>query len=129
MIAAQVVAEALALAACPPFDRLTETELLLVASHARRFEYEPGETVLAGGAVAQRLVAVVGGSVVVEGRQAPAVFDAPSALFGLPTRADYIAGGRGAQVLCLARPHLFTIARECPDFVVGLAAIRAGADA
>ncbi|CDO37585.1 MULTISPECIES: Crp/Fnr family transcriptional regulator [Novosphingobium] len=129
MIAAQVVAEALALAGCPPFDRLTETELLLVARHARRFEYGPGDTVLAGGAVAQRLVAVVGGSVLVDGRPAPAVFDAQSALFGLPVRSDYVAGVQGAQVLCLARPHLFTIARECPDFVVGLAAIRAGAAA
>ncbi len=25
--------------------------------------------------------------------------------------------------LCLAKPHLFTIARECPDFIVGLAAL------
>lgn len=125
MITAQIAESYLALGRCAPFDRLTTAELLLVARHVHHRGHAPGEVILPGGAVAERLVVVTGGSARLAGEPAPAVFDAPSALFGLPVRCDYIAGPDGAQTLCLSKPHLFTIARECPDFIVGLAALRA----
>lgn len=76
---------------------------------------------LPAGQVAEMLFVVVEGEVLTDAGPAPAVFDAPSALFGVPARSDYRAGPAGVAALCLAKPHLFTIARECPDFVVGLA--------
>jgi hypothetical protein len=54
------------------------------------------------------------------GAAAPVVFDAPGLLFGLAARADYVAGPEGLGALVIAKPHVFTIARECPEFVVGL---------
>jgi len=81
---------------------------------------------LPAGHVADMLFVVIEGGVSNAGGPAPAVFDAPSALFGLPVRSDYRAGAQGANALCLAKPHLFTIARECPDFIVGLAVATAG---
>ncbi|MCT2401530.1 Crp/Fnr family transcriptional regulator [Novosphingobium mangrovi (ex Huang et al. 2023)] len=125
MISAADVDTFLALGACRPFDRLTESELLLVSRHVHRRSHAGGEVVLPAGLAAERLVVVVGGTVLCGGRPAPAVFDAQSALFGLPVRADYVAAPEGVETLCLAKPHLFTIARECPDFIVGLAAERA----
>ncbi|MCJ2177486.1 Crp/Fnr family transcriptional regulator [Novosphingobium album (ex Hu et al. 2023)] len=124
MITAQVVDRYLALGRCAPFDRLTTAELLLVSRHVHPRSHLPGEVILSGGAVAERLVVVTGGSALVAGEAAPSVFDAQSALFGLAVRSDYFAGPEGAETLCLAKPHLFTIARECPDFIVGLAALR-----
>lgn len=121
-----VVRNLLALRPIAPFDRLTEGELLLVARHARQRRYEPDSVLLPAGQVADLLFVVIAGEVVTAGGRAPAVFDAPSALFGLPVSSDYRAGPEGATALCLAKPHLFTIARECPDFVVGLSVAAAG---
>jgi len=121
-----VVRNLLALRPIAPFDRLTEGELLLVARHARLRRFEPGSVLLPAGHVADMLFVVIEGGVSNAGGPAPAVFDAPSALFGLPVRSDYRAGAQGANALCLAKPHLFTIARECPDFIVGLAVATAG---
>src|SRR3546814_278352 len=84
----------------------------------------PGAVLLPGGLVAERLIVVVGGAALLEGLAVLPVFDARSTLFGLPVAADYRAGPDGAETLSMARPHLFTIARECPDFIVGLAAAR-----
>lgn len=121
MISVDALHNALALGAREPFASLTETELLLVAQHIRRRQFRPGELMLAAGTSAEWVFIVTGGSVLMDGKPAPALFDASSALFGLPVRADHVAGEAGAEALCLAKPHLFTIARECPDFVVGLA--------
>lgn len=121
-----VVRNLLALRPIAPFDRLTEGELLLVAKHARLRRFEPDSVLLPAGSVADMLLVIVEGEAFNASGPAPAVFDAPSALFGLPVRSDYRAGIGGASALCLAKPHLFTIARECPDFVVGLAVAAAG---
>lgn len=120
MITAKTAGFALALARHTPFDRLTATELLSVSQYVRRRDYAPGAVLLGRGSVAERLTIVVDGSVYLDGVLAPAVFDAPSTLFGLSVRTDYRAGAMGAETLTLARAHLFTIARECPDFIVGL---------
>ncbi|MEJ2457084.1 MAG: cyclic nucleotide-binding domain-containing protein [Novosphingobium sp.] len=127
MITAEIARICLALGACAPFDRLPPAELLLVSRHVHRRCHPPGEVILPGGAVAERLVVIVQGSAMLGKALAPAVFDAQSALFSLPVRSDYVAGPEGVETYCLAKPHLFTIARECPDFIVGLAALRATA--
>lgn len=121
-----VVRNLLTLRPIAPFDRLTEGELLLVARHARFRHFDPGSVLLPAGQVADVLFVVVEGAVSSAAGLVPVVLDASSALFGLPVRSDYCAGPEGASALCLAKPHLFTIARECPDFVVGLAMASAG---
>ncbi len=120
MISPDVVARLLALKSAAPFERLDHGELLLIARHARQRAFEAGQVVLAAGAVADALYVKAGGAVVAAGRPAPAVFDAPGLLFGLAAAADHIAGPDGFQAIVLAKPHVFTIARECPEFVVAL---------
>ena len=123
MIAIDTVRKLLALGAVKPFDVLTQSELLLIAMHALQRHYPPGATVFAAGQVADMLVITIAGEAHVLGERAPTIFDPSSALFGLPVPDAILAGPNGLEALCLAKPHLFTIARECPDFVVGLVAL------
>lgn len=120
MIGAEVVQRLFALRAAGPFQRLEDAELLLIASHARPRTFAPGKLVIPGGTTAEALFVVTGGDAHVGGVKAPVVFDAPGLLFGLAVPADYLAGEGGLDVLLIAKPHVFTIARECPEFVVGL---------
>ncbi|MEM9618044.1 MAG: Crp/Fnr family transcriptional regulator [Pseudomonadota bacterium] len=120
MIDRPVIENAFALAQVKPFDSLADSELLLVAQHSRSIFFDAGATILEAETVSQVLFTRVGGSILTGGFRGPDVFDAPSILFGAPTRQDYCAGAEGAQLLSLSKPHLFTIVRECPDFVVGL---------
>lgn len=120
MIGADVVQRLFALRSIGPFQRLEDTELLLIARHARTRIFEAGKVVLPAGPSAEALFVAIGGGAVVEGREAPVVFDAPGLLFGLTVPADYVAGPEGLEALVIAKPHVFTIARECPEFVVGL---------
>lgn len=120
MIGPEVVQRLFALREIGPFQRLEDTELLLIARHARPRRFEAGKVVLPAGLVAEALFVVIEGGALVEGVAAPVVFDAPGLLFGLSTAADYTAGPEGLEALVIAKPHVFTIARECPEFVVGL---------
>lgn len=120
MIGVDVIQRLFALRAVGPFQRLENSELLLIAQHARLRVFPGGKVVLPAGGVAEALFVPVEGSARVDGAEAPAVFDAPGLLFGLAARADYVAGPDGLSALVIAKPHVFTIARECPEFVVGL---------
>lgn len=120
MIGADVVQRLFALRAARPFQRLEDTELLLIARHCRPRRFEAGKVVLPAGVVAETLFVVTDGRALADGRSAPVVFDAPGLLFGLAAAADYVAGPQGLDALVIAKPHVFTIARECPEFVVGL---------
>lgn len=120
MIGADVLERLFALRAVAPFHRLDDTELLLIAQHARRRTFAAGRRVIAAGAVAEALfVRLEGGARLGEVEALP-VFDAAGLLFGLAAPADYVAGPDGLEALVIAKPHVFTIARECPEFVVGL---------
>jgi len=120
MIGAEVIRNLFALRAIAPFGRLEETELLLIAQHARRRDFVPGRVVINRGTVADALFVRLEGGAEVGSEATPAVFDAPGLLLGLAAPADYVAGPDGLAALVIAKPHVFTIARECPDFVVGL---------
>ena len=120
MIGAEAVRALFALRGVEPFARLDDLELLLIASHARLRAYPPGRVILAGGQVAEHLFVAVEGAAETAGAAASAVFDAAGLLFGLAARDDYMAGPYGLNALVIAKPHVFTIARECPEFVVGL---------
>jgi hypothetical protein len=123
MDTARIADTATVLRAVRPFHLLDESELLLIARHARQRRFDPGAVLLAAGSVAEFLFVGCEGDALTPLGPAVPVFDAPSVLFGLPVRADHHAGPQGFTALCLAKPHLFTIARECPDFIVGLAAL------
>lgn len=125
MIDVDIIDRMAALARVAPFDRLTERELLMVAQHVRPRHFEGGAMLIEQGHVADMLYVAVDGSALAGAERAPALFDAPSLLFTLPAAHDYRAGPDGFDALCLARPYLFTIARECPDFIVGLIDIEA----
>jgi len=120
MIGADVVQRLFALRTAGPFQRLEDVELLLIARHARPRAFAAGKVVIVAGAVPDALFIAVSGTAKVGGAAAPVVFDAPGLLFGLGARADYVAGPEGLETLVIAKPHVFTIARECPEFVVGL---------
>ena len=120
MIGAEVVQRLFALRGVAPFNRLEDTELLLIAQHARLRTFGTGQVLIAAGAVAETLFVRIEGGAETGGAPAPAVFDAPGLLFGLAARSEYVAGADGLVALLIAKPHVFTIARECPEFVVGL---------
>jgi hypothetical protein len=120
MIGAEVVERLFALRGSRPFQRLEDAELLLIARHSRPRTFEAGKLVVPAGVVADMLFVVTGGGALADGAPAPAVFDAPGLLFGLATPCEYVAGPEGLEALVIAKPHVFTIARECPEFVVGL---------
>lgn len=120
MIGAEAVRTLFELRRVAPFGRLEDLELLRLAGHVRRRRFNPGRVVLTAGAVAEQLFVVVEGEARTDGGAAPTVFDAPGLLFGLAARADHVAGPDGLTALMIAKPHVFTLARECPEFVVGL---------
>lgn len=120
MIGPEVVDRLFVLRAAGPFQRLEDAELLLIARHARPRAFAPGKVVIPAGTVGEALFVVAAGGAETAGAPAPVVFDAPGLLFGLAARADYVAGPEGLEALVIAKPHVFTIARECPEFVVGL---------
>lgn len=120
MIGADVADRLRALQAVGPFQALEASELLLIARHARPRSYPAGRTILAAGTVADLLVVRTAGEARVGEAPAPPVFDAAGLLFGLAAATDYVAGPEGLEALVIAKPHVFTIARECPEFVVGL---------
>ncbi|WP_068877369.1 MULTISPECIES: hypothetical protein [unclassified Phenylobacterium] len=120
MIGPDVVDRLFLLRAAGPFLRLEDAELLLIARHARPRAFAPSKLVIPAGTVGEALFVVAAGGAETAGAPAPVVFDAPGLLFGLAARADYVAGPEGLEALVIAKPHVFTIARECPEFVVGL---------
>lgn len=110
-----------ALRLLPGFDSLDERALEKIVARSPVRRYAPGQVVLAGGTVAETLLGWVEGSLVgPDGHIAPPVFDAPGLLFGLAAPGDFVAGPEGLTAIAVAKPHVFTIAREFPEFVVSL---------
>jgi hypothetical protein len=105
----------------PGFDRLSDSALALVVARSAVRRFEPGQIVLAANMVAGVLLARIDGELVdLKGAETCPVFDAPGLLFGLAAREDYRAGSGGFSALVIAKPHVFTIVREFPEFVVSL---------
>lgn len=108
------------LAQLPGFVRLTDGERAVIVGEAQLRRFAPGQIMLPAGGVPEIMFAVVDGQAYEGASAAPALFDVPGLLFGRPSRLDYRAGPSGVAALAIMRQHLFTIARECPDFIVGL---------
>lgn len=125
MIGGDAVDRMLRLTEVAPFGVLKETELLLVAQNMQPRRYLAGQTIIAEGQIAEVMIVTLTGSAFArsDASQAPEpkIIGASSILFGVPFNREVLAGPEGMTALCLAKPHLFTLARECPDFIVGLA--------
>ncbi len=105
----------------PGFDRLSEAALELVIARSALRRFAAGQVVLTAGAAAETLLACTEGELLAaDGTPTLPVFDAPGLLFGLAAREDYRAGPDGLSALVIAKPHVFTIVREFPEFVVSL---------
>lgn len=111
---------AAALRAIMPFSLLGEREVLLIAEQARYRQFPRGHVLIPAGSVAATLFVALEGVGETETGPMPPVFDVPGLLFGLGVRADVRAGAGGLTALVIAKPHVFTIARQCPEFIVGL---------
>lgn len=119
--APSLIEKLFALRRVQPFDRLPPDELALLAEVARPRNYGPGEPIHPGGAPLARLLVVVGGRAVdAAGATAGPIAGAASLVSNLPApllAADPVAG---ARLLDISKRHFFTLARECPEFVLGL---------
>ncbi len=106
---------------CPPFDRLGDSEIAVVAEIAKMKRYKPGEVVSSAGSSLQKLFVVFEGSIhSVEGKAAPRVFGVPSLLFDLPVSEQLIASQEsGATCLLIKKGHFFRILNEMPEFAAG----------
>lgn len=127
MSGAALASTAAALRAIMPFSLLGEREVLLIAEQARYRQFSPGDILIAAGSIAATLFVALEGVGETDAGPIPAVFDVPGLLFGLAARADVRAGADGLGALVIAKPHVFTIARQCPEFIVGLLDAPAGA--
>lgn len=107
-----------ALARCPPFDRLPRGELALLAEAARRVRFAAGRCIHVAGAPPPFLVVVVAGGVTgAAGDEEPVTFDLADVLLARDVRRSIHAGPEGVEALLIARPHLFTLARERPELL------------
>lgn len=117
-----LIEKMLALKRTPPFDRLYDAELTLIAEVARDRRYGPGEVVVSASRPLQNLYVVVeGGLRCADGSSAWHVVGVESLLFDLPHAEDLTAApGDGAACLLIAKSHFYTIVNACPELVVGL---------
>lgn len=119
-----------ALRALSPFADLSQNELEIIARHGKERTFKAGALILPKATMADMLVVQMGGSAVIKAaikqagapqdKPAPVVFDAPGLLFGLATVGDYVAGADGMDALLFAKPHVYTMALECPAFTIGV---------
>lgn len=105
----------------PGFDALSDNALEVIVARSALRNFTAGQLVLPRGDVAGSLLACIDGALVgPDGTAAAPVFDAPGLLFGLAVTEDYRAGPDGLAAIAIAKPHVFTLAREFPEFVVSL---------
>lgn len=106
----------------PPFDRLRDTELALVADVARGRRFAAGEVIASSAKPLTRLhVVAAGGLVDPSGTPVGPVFGAENLLFDRPLPGEVRAGPEGASCLLVGKGNFFTMINECPGFLVDLA--------
>jgi hypothetical protein len=105
----------------PGFDALEDDVLDTIIARSPLRTVAAGHLVLAADSIAESLLACIEGTLIgADGAPVPPVFDAPGLLFGLAAPQDCLAGPAGATLVTIAKPHVFTIAREFPEFVMAL---------
>jgi signal-transduction protein with cAMP-binding, CBS, and nucleotidyltransferase domain len=122
MTALMTITEKLfALKAAPPFDRLRDGELALLADAARVRRWAAGEIVGSAGESLRRLYVVIDGRVLdPEGATLPRVFGVNALLFHRPLAATLSAAApEGATCLLIQAGHFHTAIHECPGLLTG----------
>jgi signal-transduction protein with cAMP-binding, CBS, and nucleotidyltransferase domain len=114
------IERALALCAIPPFNRLTDGELLIIAGVTAVRRHRGGETIAAEGAILDRLLVLVEGAF--DGvPAAQRLFGAAGILFERPMESALrVAADHEALLLVISRGHFHTIINECPEILRGL---------
>ncbi len=110
----------LALRRVPPFDQLTEEELTLLAEVAEPRQLAAHEPAFSGDRPFTSLWVTVAGSLVfADGTAASPLNGLLGLLHSQPGEA-LNAGPDGAAIIVLRRGYVFTLMRECPQFVHAL---------
>ena len=110
-----------ALKKIPLFNRLRNSELILIAEVASVRRFGSGEKVVSSGVLLQSLYVVVQGAVQKEnsGTSAP-IFGIESLIFEKTTSEMLQADSSdGATCLVISKGHFFTIVNECPNLAIG----------
>ena len=90
----------------PPFDRLRESDLALIAEVSKHRRFAAGDVVRQAGVLSPRLQIVTSGQVEAEdGRAVDAVIGLGSLLFGREAPTTLVAGEDGAETLEVSRGH------------------------
>jgi len=108
----------------PPFDRLDDSELILLANLAKVKPYPPGSIVCRGQQPLQYLYVIMKGSLWTilddQSIQLPDVFGHEFLLQNHAIAANVTAHAEeGATCLLFKRENFFTIAYECPSLILG----------
>lgn len=116
-----IVEKIFALKKLRPFNRLRDSELLIIAEVAEERRYAPGDVVSSEGTILHRLYVVVDGEILKEREQKsiPTVFGVESLLFDTPINDTLKASSsEGAVCLCISKRHFFTTIYECPELLL-----------
>ena len=105
----------------PPFDRLYDSELSLIADAVVQRCYEPGHVIVSSNKLLKALFVTVEGWLEDgEGRRLPDVFSPEFLLMGVPPENDVKASSeQGAVCLLISKGHFFTMLYECPALALG----------
>ncbi|HEY3754815.1 MAG TPA: hypothetical protein VGL42_01575 [Opitutaceae bacterium] len=116
-----VIARLFALQGVRPFQLLPPDELAIVAEVARPRDYAPGEMVAPGGLPLTHLLVVIAGRIQApDGSPLGPIVGVASLLRDLSFPRLDAAAPSGARTLQISKRHFFTLARECPEFILGL---------
>jgi len=104
----------------PPFDRLRDSEVALIAEAMKVRRYGPGETICGVGQHLQKLYVVAEGGLTFDtGEALPTVFGLQSLLFDKPQEHTIVASSTdGACCLTIGKSGFFTMIYECPILIV-----------
>jgi signal-transduction protein with cAMP-binding, CBS, and nucleotidyltransferase domain len=114
-----LVEKILALKTMPPFDRLRDSEVALIASAATVRHFAPGQLIHCAGEPFARFHLLVQGSWESAPGPLPSSLGVASLLFDQAALAAVTAGPDGARCLVIGRSHFHTIVTECPDILLG----------
>jgi signal-transduction protein with cAMP-binding, CBS, and nucleotidyltransferase domain len=110
-----------ALKSTPPFDRLRDSELALIAEVARYRRYASGEIICSPSRPLRRLHLVVNGGIrSTQGATAPRVFGVAAVLFDRAVPDSWRAvAPEGADCLLIQKGNFFTMIHECTSLAAG----------
>lgn len=119
-----LVEKILALKSTPPFDRLDDHELAVIAAVVQERAFRGGETIHAGPEPFPRFLLLAGGGWESAAGPLARTLGVGSVLFNLPAAGPVVAAPAGAICLVISRRHFHTIASACPELILGYLAER-----